>query len=191
MDDGSIIGIGSLLGHEPYGSVLPWTTLWGGDSLLRRYPDGSMRQLAALPHNVLGWPVLFALARSGQWLLVVGWKAVRDNHEDAWNWIPTAWESTDAGVTLHEVPRSLPLVRDPQPLLDPLNLGRPDAPMKIAVDGETVLVEEELGGNEGAGSRRMWRSVDGGRTWSAVFVPVEMPPGWRLVVMVKAANGGC
>jgi hypothetical protein len=191
MDDGSIIGIGgSLLEHDSDGSVRHLPALPGtAESLLRHNSDGSMQQLAALPRNVLDTPVPFALAQSGQRLIVVGWKPVPDDHEkDAWNWIPTAWESTDAGVTLHEMPRPLPLVRDPRPLLDPRSLDRPGAPMKIAVNGETVLVEDGLGGNEGAASRRMWRSADGGRTWSALPVPVEPTPDLRLVVMLKTGG---
>lgn len=169
MDDGSIIGVGK--------------------SLVRRDPDGSVQDLPALPAQLgnYGVPSPYALARSGQRLIVVGRFPVYDKQWD-FVYLPTAWESTDGGVTVHQTTLPLPQIQDPLHIQEALGLGLLVLPMKIAADGDTVVATDGVGYGSDAGLR-LWRSVDGGHTWSVVSVPLDRAKAAGGLLALLRASG--
>lgn len=169
MDDGSIIGVGK--------------------SLVRRDPDGSVQDLPALPAQLgnYGVPSPYALARSGQRLIVVGRFPVYDKQWD-FVYLPTAWESTDGGVTVHQITLPLPQIQDPLHIQEALGLGPSVLPMRIAADGDTVLATDGYGYGSNAGLR-LWRSVDGGHTWSVISVPLDRTQAVSGLLAMLRASG--
>lgn len=164
--DGAVLGIGSY----PVGSV--------GDEapvLLRREPDGSVRELARVPMRWFGRPptpndstrphtVAYGLVRIGQQLFMTGSDIVDGRVA------PVMWASTDGGATLIQL--RLPPAPGERPLTEWDQSWTP-VPARIATDGHTVLATALHPDQD----QRLWpwRSGDGGRTWQISAAPA--PPG--------------